>query len=80
MALIYNGIRCAICDQKIDLKGQYVATTHFIADPNDPLWRYSDAAMHSACFEAWEHRSEFEAKYQRFLDACRRSLPAEPGR
>ena len=66
MALIYNGIKCAICHREIDLKGQYVATTHFIADPKDPLWRFSDAAMHRSCFEQWEHRDEFTAKYEAF--------------
>jgi hypothetical protein len=48
MALIYEGIKCAICDREIDIgrKDSYVATTHFIGDARDPLWRFSDAAMH----------------------------------
>jgi hypothetical protein len=65
MALIYKGIKCAICGREIDidLKGSYVATTHFIGDSNDPLWRFSDAAMHYECFQAWPHREEFVQKY-----------------
>src|SRR5215208_2156833 len=63
MALIYEGIKCSLCDSVIDLNGQYVATTHFIQDQNDPLWRHSDAAMHYSCFQNWEHRGVFVAKY-----------------
>lgn len=63
MALIYDGMLCAICAQPLDTNGQMVATTHFIGDENDRLWRYSDAAMHYDCFQAWEHRAEFIEKY-----------------
>jgi hypothetical protein len=63
MALIYNGIKCAICDTEIDLAGPLVATTHFIGDTADQLWRFSDAAMHYECFQAWPHREEFVSKY-----------------
>lgn len=38
-------------------------TTHFIADSNDPLWRYSDSGMHKTCFLKWEHRQDFIKKY-----------------
>ena len=65
MALIYKGIKCAICGREIDItrKGSYVATTHFIGDPNDPRHRFSDAAMHYDCFQEWPHRTEFVEKY-----------------
>jgi hypothetical protein len=46
MALIYDGIECSICGSTLDLKEQYVATSHFISDQNDALWQYSDSAMH----------------------------------
>lgn len=63
MALIYEGMACAICDQSLDIHGAIFATTHFITDESDPLWRFSDAAMHYSCFEQWEHRGEFVKKY-----------------
>jgi len=65
MALIYQGIKCAICGLEIDIDREklYVATTHFIGDPGDPLWSFSDAAMHYDCFQAWPHREEFVQKY-----------------
>ena len=63
MALIYDGMTCAICEQPLDIDGPLVATTHFIGEPSDPLWRFSDAAMHYECFQKWEHRQEFIDKY-----------------
>jgi hypothetical protein len=81
MAIVMRGkSTCPLCGKVLGKDDAIVGTTHFIADQNDPLWRFSDAAMHRACFDAWEHRAEFEAKYRRFLDGCRRSLPPEPGR
>jgi hypothetical protein len=43
--------------------GPLVATSHFIGEPTDPLWRFSDAAMHYECFQEWEYRQEFVDKY-----------------
>lgn len=63
MALIYDGMTCAICGHPLDIKGPIVATTHFIEDKNDPLSPCSDAAMHYTCFQNWKHREEFVRKY-----------------
>lgn len=63
MALIFDGMPCAICDQPLHEDHPMVATSHFIADETDPLLRFSDAAMHYECFQRWEHRHEFVAKY-----------------
>jgi hypothetical protein len=63
MALIYEGITCAICEKPLDIEGSFVATSHFIEEESDPLWRFSDAAMHYSCFQAWEHRAEFVRKF-----------------
>lgn len=68
MALIYKGIRCSICHRVVeDTKVDVVATTHFISDPNDPLYEFSDSLMHRRCFDAWEHREVFMARYRKFL-------------
>lgn len=40
-----------------------MGTSHFIADKGDPLWKYSDAAFHKACFISWEKRAEFVRKF-----------------
>jgi len=39
-----------------------VAFGHFISDQSDPLWRYSDSAMHRTCFLAWPKKEEFRAR------------------
>ena len=69
MALIIRGkTECALCREVIAADDDIVATSHFIADPKDSLWEYSDAAFHRRCFAAWERRQEF---VRRFNDAVR---------
>jgi hypothetical protein len=68
MALIFRGAsRCPLCDGIIAEDDDIVATQHFIPDESDPLWRYSDAAIHRSCFLAWPHRGAFVAKYNATL-------------
>src|SRR5215475_9390427 len=60
MALILMGItKCALCDSVLKVDDAIVATSHFIADPQHPLWRFSDAAMHKTCFLNWDQRRAF---------------------
>jgi hypothetical protein len=47
---------------------EVVTTSHFIADRNDPLWRFSDAAMHGRCFLAWDQRADFVTKFNRVVE------------
>ncbi|WP_132646780.1 hypothetical protein [Rubrivivax gelatinosus] len=47
-----------------------VATTHFIASEDHPLWKYSDAAMHRGCFEAWDQRQFFVDEYNRLFGSA----------
>ena len=64
MAIVILGTtKCAICERVIADTSCIVATQHFIADQRNPLWRYSDAAMHSGCFKEWPHRAEFVSLY-----------------
>src|ERR1041385_6740900 len=64
MALIFRGkSKCALCGEVIAVDDALVATSHFIADQSDSLWRYSDAAFHKRCFLAWERRAEFVRRY-----------------
>lgn len=69
MALIYPGMLCAICSAALGVDEDRVATSHFIDDADHPLWPFSDAAMHRACFVAWEHREEFVSLYNSTLGA-----------
>jgi hypothetical protein len=64
VALIFPGkTECSICGVVLNEGDDMVATTHFIADQNDPLWRFSDSAMHRSCFLGWVQRQAFVRKY-----------------
>jgi hypothetical protein len=68
MALIARGkSKCALCGEVIGVDDVIVATSHFIADENDSLWRYSDAPFHKRCFLAWEWRQELVRRYNATL-------------
>lgn len=59
MALVELGRTiCPICDTPIERPEDYVAFPHFIDDENDPLWPYSDSAIHRWCFATWPLRHE----------------------
>jgi hypothetical protein len=81
--LMWGASRCSICRELLVQDQPIVATTHFIGDPADPLWRFSDSGMHAACFAGWEHRDEFAARYYaalgRKLAGWVPSVPANPG-
>jgi hypothetical protein len=63
MALIIRGSStCPICRRVIDTEDDVVATGPFLPRGH-PLWGYSDAAMHRACFLAWENRVVFVAAF-----------------
>ena len=53
--LIYGASECSICGGTLNEHDDIVATTHFIGDRSDPLWRCSDSGMHRSCYEKWEH-------------------------
>jgi hypothetical protein len=72
MALILRGkSKCALCDLVISENDQIVATSHFIADAADPLWRFSDSAMHERCFLGWDQRELFIEKFNQIVSETR---------
>jgi hypothetical protein len=56
---------CALCGEAIPPAEDAFVTPDFLADESDPLWRFSDAPMHRACFRVWDRRKEFVARYNR---------------
>jgi hypothetical protein len=56
---------CALCGDTIDPREGALVTPDFLADDGDPLWRFSDAAMHRPCFLVWERRKQFVDRYNR---------------
>ena len=70
MALIDLGhTKCPLCGAVIETEDDLVATSHFIATQSDPLWQFSDAAMHRRCFMSWELRQQFVARYNQIVGA-----------
>jgi hypothetical protein len=63
MALILSGSRCALCNQVYSETDELVATSAFIPDRGDPLWRFSDASMHKRCFLTWDQRMAFVRRF-----------------
>jgi hypothetical protein len=54
---------CALCGEVIRPGEDAFVTPDFLADDVDPLWRFSDAAMHRACFLVWDRRKALVARY-----------------
>jgi hypothetical protein len=64
MALVdFGHSTCPLCGVILRPEDDLIATSHFIEFESDPLWRYSDAAMHRRCFLTWELRPQFVARY-----------------
>ena len=60
MALIAIGkTKCSLCDVALKADDAIVATSHFIAESQHPLYRFSDAGMHKTCFLNWDQRQAF---------------------
>ncbi|HLG17589.1 MAG TPA: hypothetical protein VJH03_24305 [Blastocatellia bacterium] len=64
MAVIVRGkSACSVCGKVIEERDQIVATSQFIQDKADPLWPFSNTAIHKRCFLGWKLRSEFVDRY-----------------
>lgn len=67
MALIIRGkSTCALCGEVLEDGDDLFATTAFIENRDHPLWRFSDAAMHHACFLGWSDREVFVGEFNSF--------------
>jgi hypothetical protein len=64
MALIISEkTEYALCHVVLKENEKIISTSHFIADTEYPLWRFSDSAMHQNCFLEWDKRQTFVDKY-----------------
>lgn len=71
MALIFIGrSKCAICDSTIESADGCVATSPFVTDPDDPLWRFSDAVMHRRCFLGCADRESIVRRFNQAKSSC----------
>lgn len=60
-----RGARCVLCGDAVRLGEDAFVTPDFVADEQDPMWRYSDAVVHRACFFVWDRRKVFVARFNR---------------
>jgi hypothetical protein len=64
MAIVIIGkTGCALCGSIFAASDDVVMFPHFIRDQAHPLWRFSDSAMHHACFADWDQREQFRGIY-----------------
>jgi transcription elongation factor Elf1 len=60
--LIRGKSKCSLCGQVLAPGEDVVGFSHFLG-PDHRLWRYSDSAMHPACFDSWPDKEEFLTLY-----------------
>lgn len=53
MAIVIGGkSKCLICGQTLETGQELVLFSPFVWNELDPLWKFSDAAMHETCFRS----------------------------
>ena len=57
--------RCALCGDAIRPEEDAFITPDFLANDEDPFWRFADVPIHRACFLVWERRKAFVARFNR---------------
>lgn len=50
MALFVSGMPCPLCGKPMTAAGEVIMFSPFVANRSDPLFVFSDAIMHAACF------------------------------
>jgi hypothetical protein len=62
MALIFSGVRCAICCELLGNE-PITATSGVCFAPPHPLYHFCDAPFHVRCVDHWEYRVQFSKGY-----------------
>ncbi|HTK40336.1 MAG TPA: hypothetical protein VL287_02010 [Gemmatimonadales bacterium] len=74
MSRVKNGsATCALCHEAIRPDADVVVSPDFIAEDSDPFFRFSNAAMHRACFAVWDSRKVFVVRFNRIAGQLRRA-------
>lgn len=60
MALFIPGMPCIVCGQPMMASGDVMMFAAFVANRADPIFEFSDAAIHKTCFD--QHPLSMEAK------------------
>jgi hypothetical protein len=54
---------CPLCREAIGESDETVVIPDFLADDADPMWPFSNALYHRACFLVWEGRKKLVARF-----------------
>jgi hypothetical protein len=78
MAIVVRGkTGCALCGSIFTASDEVVGFPHFIWDEAHPLWRFSDSAMHRACFADWDQAEQFRGIYNKVWPTIMPNHPRE---
>jgi hypothetical protein len=75
MALLYEGIRCSLCNQVIDLRSAFFASSAAPNETGDGCLEHSDAPIHWSCLFAW---SDVDRFLERIYDSRRAFFVGNP--
>ena len=73
---LLNKTTCAVCGKVISEGDDHLGFPAFLKK-NHKLWKYSDAAFHTQCFENWKHHKEFTSIFSQIyeVDANKPKIP-----
>ena len=67
MAIVIRGkTKCALCGTLLRDGDEVISFPAFVANQLDPLWRFSDAAFHSTCFQEDPLAKRVDRRYEEF--------------
>ena len=73
MAIFLEGMRCGLCGKAMYESDKLISFPAFVANPQDPIYPFSDATVHSTCLETYP--SGQEALFQ--FDFIKSNFPIE---
>ncbi|MDX1960604.1 MAG: hypothetical protein SFU98_18680 [Leptospiraceae bacterium] len=63
-----SNFECPICGLSIEESEDSIAYCHFIFDPKDPLYSFSNSSFHRVCFDSWKWKSKYISKFEQYLN------------
>lgn len=75
MALMWDGMRCPLCEKSLDIDAVGYIAFPCVGLTNPRYERLDDAAVHRACLNTWRRRDQFVALFNEALAKCPNPLP-----
>lgn len=70
---------CKLCGLEILENEEILSYAHFIDDPKDEFYIYSDSSFHKSCFQIWSKREKFQKKFNQFIEESQRIHESNTG-